>query len=392
MIVMKEATEQLHQHGIHLTVKRGLWGYYLDDPTLAVQRSRYYPTTGPAFTRIEQDDAAFTYTGTWTDVTLGQASGGSHRRNNLAGSTAQLSFTGSWVSLGFVGYFRGGYAEIFIDGSSRGVVDLYRNLETPISFRYEGLTNGVHTLEVRVLGSGNPFSSQFHVQFDYVDYGDDSALPDGAFEQDDSRVLLSNGWRSNNYAGASGGTYIDGTNATAWFPFTGDSFSLQALAYSSAGQVQLFVDGRYLDTVDLFHPVFASSGVTRTFAYNGLGAGPHVLQVMAYQSAAAIDRFDAPGQAPFINPNPPQSGVTRLEADEPAVFAAENLPLFRTLAEQVAGPIELALVNRKLEEANSELARVSRSVLAKHQVNVPHGIDGCPLCKAVVDAKRAESR
>ena len=45
MIVMKEATEQLHQHGIHLTVKRGLWGYYLDDPNLAVQRSRYYPTT-----------------------------------------------------------------------------------------------------------------------------------------------------------------------------------------------------------------------------------------------------------------------------------------------------------------------------------------------------------
>jgi len=45
MGVMKQATEQLHQHGIHLTVKRGLWGYYLDDPNLAVQWSRYYPTT-----------------------------------------------------------------------------------------------------------------------------------------------------------------------------------------------------------------------------------------------------------------------------------------------------------------------------------------------------------
>ncbi len=53
-------------------------------------------------------------------------------------------------------------------------------------------------------------------------------------------------------------------------------------------------------------------------------------------------------------------GALNLEADDPAVFAAENLPLFRTLAEQVAGPIELALVNRKLEEANAELARVSR--------------------------------
>ena len=53
-------------------------------------------------------------------------------------------------------------------------------------------------------------------------------------------------------------------------------------------------------------------------------------------------------------------GALNLEADSPEVFAAENLPLFRTLAEQVAGPIELALVNRKLQQANAELARLSR--------------------------------
>ena len=53
-------------------------------------------------------------------------------------------------------------------------------------------------------------------------------------------------------------------------------------------------------------------------------------------------------------------GALNLEADAPEVFAGEDLPLFRTLAEQVAGPIELALVNRKLSEANAELARLSR--------------------------------
>jgi transglutaminase-like putative cysteine protease len=277
---------------------------------------------GPAFTRLEQDDPAFTYTGsagTWVGANLAAASSGSYSRTNVADNTVALNFTGSWVSLGFIGFNRGGYAEVLIDGSSRGIVDLYRNQEAPISFRYTGLNNGPHTLEIRALGSGNPFSIQFHVFFDYVDYGDGSALPDGAFEQDDSRVLLSNGWRSNNYAGASGGTYIDSTNATAWFPFSGDSFSLQGLAYSGAGRVQLSVDGRYLDTIDLFLPVFFSAAVTRTFAYNGLGAGPHVLQVMAYQNAATIDRFDAPGQAPFVNPNPPVSGITRFEADEPAI-------------------------------------------------------------------------
>jgi diguanylate cyclase (GGDEF)-like protein len=53
-------------------------------------------------------------------------------------------------------------------------------------------------------------------------------------------------------------------------------------------------------------------------------------------------------------------GAMNLEAEAPAVFAAENLALFRTLAEQVAGPIELALVARQLEEANAELDRLSR--------------------------------
>jgi uncharacterized membrane protein len=273
----------------------------------------------PAFTRLEQDDPAFTYTGAWVGANLAAASSGSYSRTNIAGNAVTLNFTGSWVSLGFIGFNRGGYAEVFIDGSSRGIVDLYRNQEAPISFRYTGLTNGPHTLEMRALGSGNPFSIQFHVYIDYVDYGDGSALPNGAFEQDDSRVIYSGGWSTTNYAGASGGSFASSSSGAAWFPFSGDSFSLQAVAYSSAGRVRLYVDGRYLDTVDLFHPVFAGAGVTRTFAYNGLGAGPHVLQVLAYQGAAAIDRLSAPGQAPFLNPNPPLSGITRFEADHPAI-------------------------------------------------------------------------
>ena len=272
-----------------------------------------------AFTRLEEADPAFSYTGTWTSVTLARASGGSHRRSNTANNTAQLSFTGNWISLGFVGYDRGGYAELLIDGSSRGIVDLYHNQETPISFRYAGLSNGPHTLTVRVLGSGNPFASQFHVQLDYADYGDGSALPNGLFEQSDDRVILSNGWSTTNYPGASGGNYVNSTNATAWFPFSGDSFSLQALAYSSAGKTQLCC-GRSLSG---YHrplpPSLCQRRVTRTFAYTGLGAGPHVLQVTAYQDATAIDGFAAPGQAPFINPNPPVSGITRFEADDPTI-------------------------------------------------------------------------
>ena len=290
------------------------------DPSQFTIHNSQFTILSPAFTRVEQNDPAWNFTGTWTAVTLAQASGGSHGRNNVAGSTATLTFDGTWISLGFIAGRFSGYAEIFIDGDSQGVIDLYRNEEAPVSFLFDGLSAGTHTLVIQVLGSGNSFATQFRVQLDYADYGDGSPLPDGDFEQDDARVLKSNGWSTTSYAGASGGSFMNGSLATAWFPFAGDSFSLHTIAYSNAGKARLFVDGVYLDTIDMFAPVFASAGIPRVFSYEGLGAGPHVLQVMTYQNTTSIDKLTTPGTAPFIDPNPPVTGVTRFEADHPSIL------------------------------------------------------------------------
>jgi hypothetical protein len=273
----------------------------------------------PAFSRIEQNDAAFKYSAPWTNVSLGRASGGSYLRNGTANVTATLTFTGAWVSVGFVAGEFSGQAELLLDGASLEVVDLYRNEETPVSYRYNGLSNGSHTLTVKVLGSKNPFSGNTRVQLDYVDYGDGSALADGAFEQDDARVILSGGWSVVTYAGVSGGSYIRGSAATAWFPFSGDSFSLQTAAYNGASWTRLSVDGHDLDAIDLYDPANFFAAITRTFSYSGFGPGPHVLQVMSYRDNATIDRFATPGQAPFIDPQPLLSGVTRLEEDHPSI-------------------------------------------------------------------------
>ena len=53
-------------------------------------------------------------------------------------------------------------------------------------------------------------------------------------------------------------------------------------------------------------------------------------------------------------------GACNDETDDRAVLGEENLALFRTIAEQVVGRIELALVNQKLQEANRELAALAR--------------------------------
>jgi diguanylate cyclase (GGDEF)-like protein len=53
-------------------------------------------------------------------------------------------------------------------------------------------------------------------------------------------------------------------------------------------------------------------------------------------------------------------GALNVESDDPSILSPENLALFRTLAEQIVGPIELSLVNQKLSRANAELASLAR--------------------------------
>lgn len=53
-------------------------------------------------------------------------------------------------------------------------------------------------------------------------------------------------------------------------------------------------------------------------------------------------------------------GAFNVECEDREVLNPENLALFRTIAEQLVGRIELALVNQKLQEANRELAALAR--------------------------------
>jgi len=52
-------------------------------------------------------------------------------------------------------------------------------------------------------------------------------------------------------------------------------------------------------------------------------------------------------------------GVFDLENTSPEPFSAENLVVFQTFADQLAGAIHLAAINRQLEEANQRLQRLS---------------------------------
>jgi len=293
---------------------------YAEDVRFSQAGFAQLQTTFDGFTRIEQDSDVITTTGSWTNLSHSRASGGSYWRSATADSTAELTFDGDWLNVGFIGTHFGGYVEININGDSQGIFDLYRREDnTPISFVFAGLGTGPHTVILTIIGDSNPFSLGTRVQLDYIDYWDGTPLGNGLFEEDDVRVLRSGGWTDVTYVNASGGSYMRGSSVTAWFPFDGDSFTYHALAYNGARYAQLFVDSQYIDTVNLYHPNSIGNAITRTFSYDGFGPGPHILQIQSYRDQTTVDALQTPGVAPFIDPNPAPGSINRYEEDHPAI-------------------------------------------------------------------------
>jgi uncharacterized membrane protein len=288
------------------------------DPAPEDDKTNPVPTTDftefDGYRRTEQNETSeITYSGAWSNINLGSASGGTHYRADDPGDTAVFTFNGSWVNVGLIGTTTGGNAELFLNGVSQGVIDTYRRETTPFSVVVGGLISATHTLSVTVLGSANPLSSNDYVQLDYIDSWNGTTLPDGSYEQDAIRVFRSTGWGNVNSPIASGGNYYRSTNSTAWFPFTGSSFTYHAIGYNGAGETNLYLDGVYLTTLDLF----SYSTITHTLSFTGFTPGPHILQISSYRAQATIDAFSQPGVAPFTDPIAPTTSYTRTEEHHP---------------------------------------------------------------------------
>ncbi len=264
--------------------------------------------------RYEEDNASIVSSDGWRIYSTDRASGGGYAQSDTVGDVVSLDFTGTWVSLGFLTKNNSGHAEVFIDGTSQEVIDNYSRVSDVASYIYDNLSAGTHTISVTVLGTSNPLASNTYVFLDYIDVWDGTDMPQGTFEQsDDTRVYRSSDWYDYDSDVASGGNYVySGSNA--WFPFTGDSVSFQGLAYNNAGYARILIDGELQGDFNMQ----SSNDMPRTFSFDGLGAGPHVLRVQSYRGDIGIDAFTTPGTAPFYEP-PTRSGIVRYEEDDPAM-------------------------------------------------------------------------
>jgi len=129
------------------------------------------PGGGTGAKRIEENDPAVSYTGTWLTQRREDLSGGSIVEASEANATASLTFSGTEASwIGFKGPWAG-IAEVYVDGALKATVDTYSPTEQAQVMMYStgSLPAGSHTIMVKGTGTWSSSSASAWVVVDAFD-------------------------------------------------------------------------------------------------------------------------------------------------------------------------------------------------------------------------------
>jgi len=209
-----------------------------------------------ADSEINDNAAAVSYTGSWTDST-GQSGdyNSDEHYSGTAGNYVTVTFTGTsiaWISSDGPNH---GYANAYLDGSSTPVatnVDSYGativGQQTQLSLT--GLSNTSHTLKLVVDGTRDAFSSANYVSIDAFVIGTETGT-----EVDDAPSSSVTYSGSHWTHGATGNQNYDSTESFdltagdyAQFTFTGTSVEWVAPMSNNGGYANIYLDGNLVAT------------------------------------------------------------------------------------------------------------------------------------------------
>lgn len=101
---------------------------------------------------VDQSDANIDYVSKWQLKSSSLSTNGGYLKARKRGSQAIFNVIGENLQLLYIANNRGGRAELFIDGQSKGVVDFYSTDEEARAFAVKGLeANTIHTVELKHL-------------------------------------------------------------------------------------------------------------------------------------------------------------------------------------------------------------------------------------------------
>ncbi|PIM66888.1 hypothetical protein CTU88_38235 [Streptomyces sp. JV178] len=242
----------------------------------------HQPLTG----RIDDDDTAISYTGSWTangNRGYGDYEDAVHA-TGTNGDTASLTFTGTAVSVIGEKNSDQGQVEIFLDGTSKGLIDTSATTRSAQAVIYStsGLSAGSHTIKVVKRSGTWATLDGFNVT--------------GVHNDTNSSITYTGAsWRSSANRGL--GDYKDDVHATtangdsATVTFTGTGISLVTETNSDEGTIAVSLDGASKGTVNAFS---ASRQAQQTvYSVSGLPLGRHTLTLTKTGGSwLVIDRFD----------------------------------------------------------------------------------------------------
>jgi cell wall-associated NlpC family hydrolase/N-acetylmuramoyl-L-alanine amidase len=126
----------------------------------------------PGPVKYEQDASEIAYAGTWQPIGSGEsASGGSAVYTNTAGSSATISFDGTYIAWITKTHPAHGKAKLFLDGAAPVTVDLYSSTELWKQRVWNSglLTPGTHTLTIQWSWGRNKSSTGTYMSLDAVE-------------------------------------------------------------------------------------------------------------------------------------------------------------------------------------------------------------------------------
>src|SRR5262245_20612572 len=185
-----------------------------------------------AATRIEEDDPALTYVGTWYTNGATPNSHGRSALTNEKGARVSLTFSGTGITWIGVSDAYAGVAQVYLDGTLN-TIDTYSaatKYQTTL-FEAHGLANGPHTISIEVLHVRDGNTAGSWVWIDGFDIENGNAVAGGTsattgrIEQNNPALSYNGTWFLNSNPAQSGGSAVlatdRGSRVTVNFTGTG---------------------------------------------------------------------------------------------------------------------------------------------------------------------------
>jgi GH25 family lysozyme M1 (1,4-beta-N-acetylmuramidase) len=237
------------------------------DPTCAVEVSAVTDVTASfvSVVSVEEDGPGTSYT--WGRAEDERAIGGSYRWDRRAGASTTFAFSGGAVTLSTMSGRAMGKASVAIDGVVVATLDGYAPALTRSKIRFDGLATGPHELTVTALGTKRAVARGTRVAVDALRWG-------GRLLRDPTAVATT--WGS--IATDDGAAAItEAPRATARLRFEGTGVSARVVRGPTMGRAELWIDGAFVRTVDLYAATPRSSTLDVAL---GLADGPHVAKLI----------------------------------------------------------------------------------------------------------------